>query len=62
MAGIVVWPGIILDFALWVNSKIDSISTRLSYTLISFLTEWRQIHDVGVFSWALRYTGIDVWL
>ena len=48
MPEIVVWPKIILDIALWVKSKMASISARLSYKLPSFSTEWTQKHNFGV--------------
>ena len=47
MPQIMVWPEIILDIALWVKSKMASISARLSYKL-TFSTEWTQKHNFGV--------------
>ena len=40
MPDIIVLQETILDFALWVKSKMASISARLSYKLTSFSTEW----------------------
>ena len=60
---IVVWLEIILDIALWVKSKMSSIWARFNYKYISFLTEWTQIHDFGIYSEVFRYAqqtrGVD---
>ena len=50
MPDIMVRPGIILAIALWVKSKMASISAKLSYKLTSFPTEWTQKHNFGVYS------------
>ena len=55
MPGIMVWPEIILDIALWVKSKMASISARSSYKLTSFPTEWKQKHNFGVHYRVFRY-------
>ena len=52
---IMVWPEIILDIALWVKSKMASISARLSHILTSFSTEWMQKHTFGVYHRVFRY-------
>ena len=49
MPDIMVLPGIILDIALWAKSKMTSVSAMLSYKLTSFLTEWTQKHNFGVY-------------
>ena len=40
MPDLMVLQETILDIALWVKSKMASISARLSYTLTLFSTEW----------------------
>ena len=49
MLDITVWPEIILGIALWVKSKMASISARLSYKLTIFSAEWAQKHNFGVY-------------
>ena len=55
MPDIMVRQEIILDIAVWVKSKMASISARLSYTLTSFLTEWTQKQNFGVYHRVFRY-------
>ena len=55
MPDIMVWPENILVIALWVKSKMASISARLSYKLPSFSTEWAQKHNFGVCHRVFRY-------
>ena len=52
-----VWPEIILNIALLVKSNMPSISARFSYTLTSFLTEWTQKHNIGVYHRVFKYAG-----
>ena len=55
MPDIMMWPEIILDIALWVKSKMASISASLSYKLKSFSTERTQKHKFGVYHRIFRY-------
>ena len=58
-----VWPEMILDIALWVESKMASISARSSYKLTSFSSEYTQKHNFGVYHRVFmhaRHSGV-VW-
>ena len=50
-----VLPEIISDIALWVKSKMASISARLSVKLTSFSTKWTQKHNFVVYHKVFRY-------
>ena len=55
MPDLMVWLEITLDFAVWVKSKMAAIWPRLNIKLISFSTEWEQVHYFGVYYMVLRY-------
>ena len=55
MLDIMVLQETIFDIALWVKSKMASISIRLSYKLTIFSREWTYKHNFGVYHRVFRY-------
>ena len=55
MPDLVVFSELTLDIALWVKSKMAAIWPRSNIKLISFSTEWGQVHDFGVYYTVFTY-------
>ena len=63
MPDILVWPEIILAIALWVKSKMATITAKVKLCKLTlFSTEWTAKHNFDVYDWVFRYSRHSVWL
>ena len=60
---LMVLPGIMLAIALWVKSKMATLTARLSYiNYHHFRQNGPQKQNFAVYHWVFRYSRHSVWL